>query len=360
VLVAQGTYYENLQMKSSTALIGECGASTTILDGSDRAEVILCDGIGSGAIIQGFTITNGRAQHYPGTGGPIGGGITCLLGSSPMIRDCEIRDNYSMIRGGGLGCHHSSPSVENCLFISNEAYETGGGVECDGSSPTIASCVFRDNTAGYGGGLACLTYSNATIHNCTFVGNAASAWGGGMFFWRSSSTVSDCLLYGNSAGEAGGAMWIGAQDEAQWPTINGCTVALNTCSAGQGGGLYIRGGGGTVQFERLIVARNDGSGIHNQESQPTVMLTCSDIWSNIGGDYTGHVATQTGVNGNISSDPKFCDHQSDNFALCDNSPCVPGNHPDGADCGLIGALGTGCGPTPVQQTSWGRLKALFR
>lgn len=36
-------------------------------------------------------------------------------------------------------------------------------------------------------------------------------------------------------------------------------------------------------------------------------------------------------------------------------------HPDGYDCGLIGALGEGCsGPTAVEHTSWGGVKAMFR
>lgn len=36
---------------------------------------------------------------------------------------------------------------------------------------------------------------------------------------------------------------------------------------------------------------------------------------------------------------------------------VPGNHPDGVDCGTIGAHGMGCGGTAVEQTTWGRFRA---
>ena len=32
-----------------------------------------------------------------------------------------------------------------------------------------------------------------------------------------------------------------------------------------------------------------------------------------------------------------------------NSPCLPGNHPDGYDCGLIGALGEGCAASSVPE-----------
>ena len=48
--------------------------------------------------------------------------------------------------------------------------------------------------------------------------------------------------------------------------------------------------------------------------------------------------------------------------LCDGSPCLPGNHPDGYDCGLIGAWGEGCscGPNRRQPTTWGSIKSTYR
>jgi hypothetical protein len=41
---------------------------------------------------------------------------------------------------------------------------------------------------------------------------------------------------------------------------------------------------------------------------------------------------------------------------------LPGNHPDGYDCGLIGALGQGCicGPSPTVGTTWGAIKSIYR
>jgi len=68
---------------------------------------------------------------------------------------------------------------------------------------------------------------------------------------------------------------------------------------------------------------------------------------------------QPDLGGNFSLDPLFCDPENGDYKLDCNSPCLPGNHPDGVDCGLIGALGQGCGATAVEQTSWGRIKALF-
>ena len=89
-------------------------------------------------------------------------------------------------------------------------------------------------------------------------------------------------------------------------------------------------------------------------------LECSDLYGNAGGDWVGCIADQYGVNGNLSADPTFCDRNSGNFMLCENSPCAPGHHPQGEDCGLIGAFGVGCGPTAVEYTTWGRIKSMFR
>ncbi len=91
------------------------------------------------------------------------------------------------------------------------------------------------------------------------------------------------------------------------------------------------------------------------------ILECSNMYGNAGGDWIAGVAGQAGLNGNFSSDPLFCDAPNGDFTLHANSPCAPGNHPDGAACGLIGALDVVCGATTaVEPTSWGAVKAMFR
>jgi hypothetical protein len=85
------------------------------------------------------------------------------------------------------------------------------------------------------------------------------------------------------------------------------------------------------------------------------VLTCCDLYGNPGGDWVGGVADQYGVRGNISADPLFCDPGGDDFRLQEGSPCAPGE-----ECGLMGAWPVGCGGTPVEETSWGAVKALFR
>ena len=113
-------------------------------------------------------------------------------------------------------------------------------------------------------------------------------------------------------------------------------------------------------FARCIVAFcTEGGAISCYSASGSPVFTCSDIHGNTGGDWVGHISDQSSVDGNFSADPLFCDVYNDDYALCANSPCLPG----GNGCGvLIGARGKGCPDcnSPVEQSSWGAVKAMYR
>ena len=89
-------------------------------------------------------------------------------------------------------------------------------------------------------------------------------------------------------------------------------------------------------------------------------FACSDVYGNQGGDWVDCLSGQEGTNGNFSADPFFCDPAADDFTLHGDSPCLSGNHPDGVNCGPIGALGQGCPPTALAPSSWATIKARYR
>jgi hypothetical protein len=86
------------------------------------------------------------------------------------------------------------------------------------------------------------------------------------------------------------------------------------------------------------------------------------LYGNTGGDYVGYLVGQNGIRGNISQDPKFCDISGVDFHVEDCSPCLPGNHPDGYDCGgTIGLYDSGCEcGTATSPVTWGAVKGLYR
>jgi hypothetical protein len=53
----------------------------------------------------------------------------------------------------------------------------------------------------------------------------------------------------------------------------------------------------------------------------------------------------------------FCDEEARDVTLSKGSPCLP---TDPSGCGLIGALGQGCGPVSIESKSWGAIKGLYR
>jgi hypothetical protein len=62
------------------------------------------------------------------------------------------------------------------------------------------------------------------------------------------------------------------------------------------------------------------------------------------GDWIGAIAGQNGLDGNFSRHPLFCEdsNPSDPWSLSSASPCLPGQHPSGVACELIGARPEGC------------------
>jgi hypothetical protein len=87
--------------------------------------------------------------------------------------------------------------------------------------------------------------------------------------------------------------------------------------------------------------------------------SCSDLFGNAGGDAI--CATDGG--GNFSSDPQFCAVDpigTQKASIQSDSPCAPGNHPQGESCGLIGARPVACGTISVEAKTWAQVKELYR
>jgi hypothetical protein len=68
---------------------------------------------------------------------------------------------------------------------------------------------------------------------------------------------------------------------------------------------------------------------------------------------------------NFESDPEFCGSpENGNLFLQSDSPCAPGNAPppmtEFCGPGGIGALPVGCGTSPVESTTWGSIKSLYK
>ena len=200
--------------------------------------------------------------------------------------------------------------------------------------PRFEDCVFEDNTAERGGAALLINDPHPnTFLRCVFAGNEASSAGGAIFAFNAQLVAIDCLFIDNRGVNYGGALSL---SQIAPSTVTGCTFVGNV-SAG-GGWLRIRDDS-VLTVTRCIVTGTYGP-LVSHEGAPQVSLGCSVLSGN---EIGGLPALVQDAGGNVSVDPRFCAPSERDFALRADSPCAPGNHPDGHDCGRIGALGIGCG-----------------
>jgi|GEM_PF-380306 len=154
-----------------------------------------------------------------------------------------------------------------------------------------------------GGGMIC-EFGVATIKNCVFTGN--NGWGGAIFCNNASPRIINCTFVKNGSDHDN-----------------------------QGGAIFCLGNTGPV-IENCIFAFNaPGDAIYCLSATPGPQLTCCNVYGNEHGDWTGCIADQGALNGNISMDPFFCDTVNDDFNIRSSSPCAAENN----GCGFfMGAL----------------------
>jgi parallel beta-helix repeat protein len=309
VIVAPGTYYENLTWPSTQGidLVSELGTDTTVIDGSGATYVIgIVTGVHSTTIVSGFTIMNGYGYEAGGihclsssptiTGNTVtmntadyGGAIECDMGSSPIITGNTITGNTGY--SGGIECwRNSSPTISDNTITDNVAF-SGGGIACyDICSPTIAGNTIDGNAAEWGGGLACYNGCSPEIRDNDISGNTADSSGGGIDCWTNSSPV----IVGNTMTGNGAALGAGIACQ------NNCTPIIDSCviSHNNGDGIYCDTASSPVIHYNNIMD-NIGYGVRNVE--PGIIVDAEhNWWGHESGPY--HSVTNPGGGGDTVSD----------------------------------------------------------
>ncbi len=284
--------------------------------------MIICQYVDSQASITGFTFTGDlTAGSYPDDSG---GGMFYESSFLPLT-ECVFIGNEADY-GGGLYVGFSiDPAITACTFVGNQA-ENGGGACFWNAYGTLTSCTFVENEATSGGGLYCCFSAGPTLTECTFEGNLSVSGGGLYCYSAASPLVLGCTFVHNEGSWLGGAILCSS---ISTPTLTDCIIAFSEA----------------------------GEAIYCFDEDTVPVLSCCDIYGNVGGDWVGHIAWQLTFDSNFSEDPLFCDAPNSDFTLHEFSPCAADNGPP--SCGLIGALDVGC-DSPVESASWGTIKAMYR
>lgn len=285
------------------------------------------------------------------------GGATVLFGArlsaDTRIEGLTITGGDASNHGGGGYFSDSDLTFSQCVFLANETANWGGGLAFQGtSSPVIADCLFLKNRSLYGGGIYC-EGGAVTVERCFFHRNEARISGGGLAAWSGGSHVlaRDCVFGENEATyfRGGGVFAYGADI-----SLVGCTLVAN--HSGIDGSAVSSRVGGRVLVKRCIVAYHFGGAALACDATGRVELSCSDVWKNLGDDWAG-CGPGSDVGDNFSEDPLFCDRGAADYTLRSDSPCLPS---PSAPCGLVGALGAGCGAVHVEVLGWGVIKSRYR
>lgn len=312
IWVAGGTYYPkgnqigsdartvHFRMKNGVAIYGgfsgtesrleqrDIHANRTIFSGDidpfgdeDAYHVFYHKGLklNASAVLDGVTISGGRADAAKGP------------------------DHN---RGGGMFNETSSPTLRNVVFTDNRASLLGGGMYNERSNPVLTNVTFTGNAVhaianGNGGGMANVA-SEPTLINVTFSGNTASADGGGLYNFLSHPNLENVLVTGNQANYGGGLY-----NRDSKPVLEHVTISYNTAFF-DGGGLYNIDGNPVL--EQVTITdnyANYGGGLYNFNSSPlltNVTIRNNEAASEGGGLYnfkSGPKLTGVKVSGNRSS-----------------------------------------------------------
>ncbi|MBK8701205.1 MAG: hypothetical protein IPN29_17370 [Saprospiraceae bacterium] len=326
VWVAQGTYFPtsgsdrtiSFQMKNGVAIYGGFPPSgdpvfadrnltlyPTILSGDigtlnvntdNSYRVIVNSGLGTSAVLDGFTIRDGNAN---GASPYNNGGGMHNTSSSPMVTNCIFTQNLANSGGAMYNITSSAPNINSCTFTSNTSVVDGGALHHTSSTLSLTNCTFTTNAAVRGGAVY-LSSSNATMTNCTFTQNNATDDAGAWYFNlpMGSSGINNCNFSQNSATNGGGAIYVNsANTNAATVHFTGCKINNNT---GGAGGAIVNNISNT-QFTNCEIAGNSalttqGGGIYNNNTSSSTLTNCTlSLNTSVGaGD---------GIYNNINCDP---------------------------------------------------------
>lgn len=175
-----------------TILSGEIGSS---LSADNSYHVVTATAVSRSAILDGFTITGGKADGLTQLRQDMGAGML-IVSASPTIRWCLFRGNHAGSRGGAVHIASGSPRFSHCRFVQNQTTVTQGSANLGGAaylmgtvgqttSAEFINCLFTGNRAGVGnggtgGGIYVADYALAKVVNCTIFHNVADTLTGGV------------------------------------------------------------------------------------------------------------------------------------------------------------------------------------
>ncbi|WP_058187431.1 Ig-like domain-containing protein [Terracidiphilus gabretensis] len=362
VLVAPGTYFENIDFKGKAiTVISAAGSTQTIIDGSkgNTQTVSFISKEPRTAILSGFTIQGGGAEPYIGNND---GGIVILNNSQPSLVNNIITHNHC----DSIYVDNSSPLIQNnninntldnkgdCSFGGGAAIYLAGSAEDSSGNQIpiiISGNTIEDNTqsgledAGGNGGAGIAIWGGNPIIENNIIRNNLTGGAGGAINFASYDPVNNKILivqnliYGNQAAGGGGAIGLNAFSYLVNIYIANNTIVDNTPYSQDGGGgsaqIYAAASGQdgpNVAFVNNIIAGNttQPSIQCDWQTNPPIVPDESiqpifdhNLFLNRGGAVLDSSCVDvTAKYGNIVADPMFVNWTGMDYHLQTGSPAI--------------------------------------
>lgn len=308
-------------------------AAQTVVDGSaaqagQPAFHVLYYDNRTNTLLEGVTVTGGKAPDVASAAGSGGGILMRSCGPTNEIRDCRFvgnRADFSSASGGGAAyLTQSSPTFRRCLFAANSAEGRFGGAIHQSSSNVqlrLEDCIFVGNRAGRGGALYLSAQNTvATVDRCVFAGNEGTDYAGGIYAVAQVTLHATNSLFAGNRGLDGGAIFV---NDGVHLTTTGCTFVRNASDLGSAiaNGSFFSFPSpepAIVRLRNSIMAGGAGVAIHEHRSDLDVAeITNCLLFQNVPADIRDENTTNvTGVAaiealpdgayaGNTDADPQF-------------------------------------------------------
>ncbi|MCD7972846.1 MAG: MBG domain-containing protein [Candidatus Azobacteroides sp.] len=325
-------------------VIGNSGVATDSV-----YHVVTAAGDMGSALLDGVTITGGRAYGNSSNRNGYGGGVYLNQASGLMISNTIITGNYARNYGGGIYNHMSSATLENVTISHNKAQNFGGGMAVFAGTSVITNSNFNNNTSySSGGALYLQNTSSGAITGTRFTENTATsstAMGGAIYLAESSPLINRVLIKDNTATYRGGGIYTGtgsnpaivntiitgntsneggAMGITSEPTLTNVTMTNNT-ALDRGGAMYNTTGSNPRTRNSIIwnnKSRRDGAIYNLVAGSGTGQATFEYTLLQDAFDASGNWKTANGINAgnNIDANPRFTDPEAEDFHLVQLSP----------------------------------------
>lgn len=336
VWVKQGTYYvyeesvlDTVALREGVAVYGgftgdetslderEPDPTLTVIDGRDgptpahRVRHVVTGA--SDALLDGFTVTGGRALVTSADDPYLEGAGVLVIGAQGMVLgNCVISGNEAR-DGAGLSVQDSGVGLVCCAFVGNQAEQDAGAVQIDHAEVDIDGCTFAGHAVSGLGGTLGAAESVLSIKRSTVSGSVAQLGGGAhldnCFVWISSSVFAD-----NSADEGGGFA-----AEGSYVRISGSTFRGNSGFDAS-----------AILAEYSEIAIRSSIFWSNPLSTPGNVV--ESVYSDVAIDYSVFAGGAAGE-GVVNANPLFVDPDAGDYHLQPGSPAI-----DSADGDALAGL----------------------